>query len=58
MTHEQYIVQSDAQKTFDTILKGPRIFENVERPDSFIEWIEGNEDDSQVNLNQMFLGMR
>lgn len=58
MTHEQYIVQSDAQKTFDTILKGARIYENVDRPDSFIEWIETNEDDSQVHLNQMFLNMR
>lgn len=55
MTHEQYIVQSDAEKTFDTILKGPRIYENVQRSDSFIEWIESNEDDSQTQLNQMFL---
>lgn len=51
MTHEQYIVQSDAQKTFDTILKGARIYENVDRADSFVEWIEGNEDDSQFQLN-------
>ena len=36
MHHEQYIIQSDAQKTFDTILKGPRIFDKPERPDSFI----------------------
>ena len=58
MTHEQYIVQSDAQKTFETILKGPRMHENIERPDCFIQWIEENEDDSQFNLNQMFLRMR
>jgi len=60
MTHEQYIVQSDAQKTFDTILKGPRIYENVDRPDCFIEWIEHNAADSQTHfrLNKMFLEMR
>lgn len=51
MTHEQYIVQSDAEKTFDTILKGPRIYENLQRTDSFIEWIETNADNSQIQLN-------
>lgn len=58
MTHEQYIVQSDAQKTFDTILKGPRIYEHLDRPDCFIDWIEENQDDSQFRLNDMFLRMR
>jgi hypothetical protein len=42
MQHEQYIIQSDAQKTFETIFKGPRVFENLERRDAFIDWIEKN----------------
>lgn len=33
MQHEQYIIQSDACKTFDTIFKGPRIYLNLERKD-------------------------
>jgi len=31
MQHEQYIIQSDAQKTFDTIIKGARLQENLDR---------------------------
>lgn len=58
MTHEQYIVQNDAHKTFDTILKGARIYENLDRPDSFVQWVEENEDDSQYRLNDIFLQMR
>ena len=44
MQHEQYIIQSDATKTFDTIFKGPRIKETLDRPDKFIDWIEKSQD--------------
>ena len=46
MKHEQFIIQSDAQKTFDTIFKGPRIYQNPDRKDAFIDWIEKNQGDT------------
>lgn len=60
MTHEQYIIQSDAQKTFDNIFKGPRIQFNKDRKDMFINWIESNAGDSDTlnKLNLMFRQMR
>lgn len=55
MQHEQYIIQSDAQKTFNAILKGPRIYENINRRDSFVDWIESNKsDNTHERLNQIF----
>lgn len=60
MQHEQFIIQSDAQKTFDTIMKGPRIFEKVDKQDAFIDWIEKNNGETQTfqKLNLMFRRMR
>lgn len=60
MQHEQYIIQSDAQKTFDTIFKGPRIYQNVERKDHFIDWVEKNAGNTNTHekLNLMFREMR
>ena len=42
MQHEQYIIQSDATKTFETIFKGDRIMkpEDMTRQDKFVDWIE------------------
>lgn len=48
MQHEQYIIQSDAQKTFEAIMKGNRIQQNLDRRDSFIDWIEKNEPKSNT----------
>jgi hypothetical protein len=48
MQHEQYIIQSDAQKTFDTIMKGKRIFENQSKSDCFVDWIDRNGGDSRT----------
>jgi hypothetical protein len=39
-------------------LKGPRIFENLDRPDSFVEWVEKNQDNSHERLNELFKKMR
>jgi len=39
-------------------LKGPRIFEHLDRPDAFVEWIEHNQDNSHVKLNELFKKMR
>lgn len=63
MNHEQFIIQSDAQRTFDTIMKGPRIMsqgKKQEKNDSFIDWVEkGNQTDrTLVNLNKLFMQMR
>ena len=60
MNHEQYIIQSDAQKTFDNIFKGPRIYQNLERKDAFIDWIEQNAGNTDTHklLNEMFFKMR
>lgn len=69
MKHEQYLIQSCAQKTFDAILKGPRVYENTDgRPDAFVEWIDQNTPcgtDSQgvemrthERLNILFRSMR
>lgn len=60
MQHEQFIIQSDAQKTFDSIFKGMRIEQNPERKDMFIDWIESNsgESDTLKKLNDMFKQMR
>ena len=57
MQHDQFIIQSDAQKTFDTIMKGPRVFENKERPDALIDWLERTEE-NQNELNLLFREMR
>ena len=58
MEHEQYIIQSDAQKTFEVIMKGPRIFESG-KMDHFVHWIE-KDIDGQVKpkLNKLFFQMR
>ena len=59
MQHEQYIIQSDAAKTLDTILKGPRIYLNLERKDQFIDWIDKNADNTtHERLNLIFREMR
>lgn len=60
MQHEQFIIQSDAQKTFDSIFKGYRIEQNPERKDMFIDWIEANREgtDTFKKLNEMFRQMR
>jgi protein tyrosine phosphatase len=63
MNHEQFIIQSDAQRTFDTIMKGPRIMsqgKKQEKNDSFIDWVEKNNqtDRTLVNLNKLFMEMR
>ena len=60
MQHEQYIIQSDAQKTFDTIIKGKRIFENQNKTDCFVDWIDRNGGESRTfeQLNSLFLEMR
>lgn len=58
MQHEQYIIQSDAAKTFDTILKGSRIYLNLERKDQFIDWIDKNVGDTHEKLNLLFRDMR
>lgn len=42
MQHEQFIIQSDAQKTFDCIFKGPRIYNHLDRKDGFIDWVDRN----------------
>jgi len=41
-------------------MKGSRLFENLEREDSFVGWIERNpaNTDTYENLNQMFKTMR
>ena len=56
MQHEQFIIQSNAQKTFDRIFKGMRLEENIERKDQFIDWIEANAKgtDTFKKLNEMF----
>jgi hypothetical protein len=38
-------------------MKGPRIFENKERPDAFIEWLERTEENKE-KLNVLFREMR
>jgi len=60
MSHEQYIIQSDACKTFDTIFKGPRIYLNLERKDQFIDWIDKNAANTNTHdtLNKIFREMR
>lgn len=58
MQHDQFIIQSDANKTFDTIMKGPRIFENPDRADAFVDWIEKDSDSTHEKLNSLFLDMR
>lgn len=63
MKHEQYIIQSDAQKTFDAVFKGPRLHQNKDRRDGFIDWVERNEQIDDKNfvfdrLNEMFRQMR
>lgn len=63
MKHEQYIIQSDAQKTFDAIFRGHRLQKSMDRKDNFISWIEKNEDtddgtDTFTRLNKMFKQMR
>ena len=59
MQHEQYIIQSDAQKTFDTIFKGPRIYQNIDKRDAFISWIDNNADNQiHERLNKIFREMR
>lgn len=65
MQHEQFIIQSDAQKTFDRIFKGWRIEQNPDRKDMFIEWIESNVQETTDpksttfnQLNEMFRKMR
>lgn len=60
MQHEQFIIQSDAQKTFDSIFKGVRIEQYPERKDMFIDWIESNSEgtDTLKKLNDMFKQMR
>ena len=58
MQHEQYIIQSDAQKTFDTIFKGPRIYQNLQRKDAFVDWIEKNQGGEHEKLNALFTKMR
>ena len=59
MQHEQFIIQSDAQKTFDRIFKGSRIEQSLERKDMFIDWIENDEySDTFSKLNEMFRLMR
>lgn len=42
MEDEQFVISGDAQKTFETILKGMRIEQNPERGDCFIKWVEDN----------------
>lgn len=59
MQHEQYIIQSDACKTFETIFKGPRIYLNLERKDKFIDWVDKNADnETHQKLNEIFKKMR
>lgn len=60
MKNEQFVVQTDAQKTFEAVLKGFRIEENPERGDNFIRWIDDNEEGTHTHdlLNQMFYDMR
>lgn len=60
MKNEQFVISGDAQKTFETILKGNRIEENPDRVDIFIKWIDDNEDETYTHeiLNHMFYEMR
>lgn len=60
MQHEQYIIQSDACKTFDTIFKGQRIFLNLEKKDQFVDWVDKNAGDTNTHekLNEIFRKMR
>jgi hypothetical protein len=39
-------------------MKGARIFENMDRPDSFVDWIEKDSDNTHDQLNKFFLEMR
>ena len=39
-------------------MKGARIFENIERPDSFVDWIEKDSDHTHDQLNNFFMEMR
>ena len=42
--HEQFIIQSDAQKTFEAIMLGGRIVSapDPDKPDAFLLWVESN----------------
>ena len=42
MQNDQFIIQSDAHKTFDCIFKG-RSLAGGDGPDRFTEWIENDE---------------
>lgn len=61
--HEQFIIQSDAQKTFERIMIGQRITE-VDKTeeqsigDPFLEWVENDVDESHSKLNKLFFSMR
>lgn len=60
MQNEQFVISADAQKTFETIVKGTRIEINSDRGDCFIKWVEDNDEGSHTHelLNQMFYDMR
>lgn len=58
MQHDHFIIQADAQKTFDAIFKGLRIDQNPERKDMFVDWIEQNENETMKKLNERFRQMR
>ena len=60
MQKEQFDISSDANKTFEAVLKGDRIGFALDRDDHFISWIEDNEPGTHTHelLNQMFYDMR
>lgn len=42
MQNDQFIIQSDAHKTFDNIFKGRGLTGDANGADRFIEWIEND----------------
>lgn len=50
MQNQQFEISSDAQKTFEAILKGKRLIKMPDRVDWFVSWIDKN-DDRDVNTH-------
>lgn len=61
MKDEQFVISSNAQKTFETILRGNRLKKNPDKLDQFVRWIDQNSEDgsnTHEQLNEMFFEMR
>ena len=57
--HEQFIVQSDAQKTFEQVMLGTRITKGKQPvQDAFLQWVERDWENGHWRLNSLFMGIR